>query len=228
MKDVFRNISVTPQHQQLLGFRWKGKFYKKTCLLFGLTTASFIFNLFVEPLYWLITLFLQWVLCYYLDNFMAIFKAREAMQEKITVKKKAYIQLTDLLDISQNISKDAQGTVVGVFGIVVNTSCFTARLPKEKLDKIIRAIAKVFSQKSVSFINIQSLVGFLQFCLQAVRLGRIFMGKLQDFINHFPRAGPRTMLRRILAWVREDLEQQNKLLPAYNDVLFFDTTKMKM
>ncbi len=64
------------------------------------------------------------------------------MQEKMTVEKKAYIQLTDLLGISQNNSKDAQGTVVVVFGIEVDTSYFIVRLPKKKLDKATRATAK--------------------------------------------------------------------------------------
>ncbi len=121
------------------------------------------------------------------------------MQEKMIAEKKAYIQLMDLLGVPRNDSKDAQGAAVVVFGIEVDTSCFTAHLPKEKLNKATRATAKVLSQKSVSFINMQSLMGFLSFCSQAVRLGRVFMRRLWDFINHFSRAGPRTTLRRIPA-----------------------------
>ncbi len=94
---------------------------------------------------------------------------------------------------------------------------------EEKLKKAIRATLKVLSQKAISFIDIQSLVGFLSFCSQAVRLGRLFMRRLSDFINHHPRGGPKSTLRRIPAWVREDLEWWNKLLPKYNGVLFFDT-----
>lgn len=139
------------------------------------------------------------MLCHYLDNFVAIFKAREVTQEKMTAEKKAYIQLTNLLGVPQNNSKDAQGTTVVVFGIEVDTSCFRARLPKEKLDKVTKATAKVLSQKLVNFIDIQSLVGFLSFCSQAVRLGCVFMRRLWDFINDFPRTGPRTILRRIPA-----------------------------
>lgn len=51
VKDAFRNVPVAPQHQWLLGFRWGGNFYKETCLLFGLATAPFIFNLFAEALH---------------------------------------------------------------------------------------------------------------------------------------------------------------------------------
>ncbi len=66
-------------------------------------------------------------------------------------------------------------------------------------------------------------MGFLSFCSQAVRLGRVFMRRLWDFTNHYPRDGTRSYLRRIPVWVREDLEWWNKLLPTYNRVLFFDT-----
>lgn len=74
---------------------------------------------------------------------MAIFKTKEAMQQKMTVEKNVYIQLTDLLDVLRNDSKDAQRIAVIVFGIEINISYFTTRLLKEKLDKTIKAIAKV-------------------------------------------------------------------------------------
>lgn len=81
-----------------------------------------------------------------------------------------------------------------IFGIKVDTSYFIVRLPKKKLDKTTRVTAKVLNQKLVSFIVMQSLVEFLSFCLQAVRLGRVFMKRLWDFINYFSRAEPRTIL----------------------------------
>lgn len=107
--------------------------------------------------------------------------------------------------------------------IKIDTSTFIARLPAEKLDKAVKATAKILAEKSVSLLEIQSLVGFLSFCSQAVRLGRVFMRRLWDFVNQFPRAGSKVMRRRIPVWVREDLEWWNDLLPSYNRVLFFDT-----
>ncbi len=88
---------------------------------------------------------------------------------------KAYIWLTDLLGMPQNDWKDRERTVVEVFGIEVDTSKFTARPPKGKLEKTKNTTSKILGQKSVSFIDIQSLVGFLWFCSQAVRLGCVFM-----------------------------------------------------
>lgn len=59
VKDAFGNVPVAPQHQWLLDFRWTNKFYKETCLSFGLVTALFIFNLFEEGLHWILASYLR-------------------------------------------------------------------------------------------------------------------------------------------------------------------------
>ncbi len=222
VKDVFRNVPVTFQHRCLLGFRWEGRYYKKTCLSFGLAIALFIFNLFAEALHWIIASFFRWVLCHYLDDFVAIFRS-DTSPGRLVAEANAYIWLTNLLGLLRNDFKNCQGKVVTVFGIEVDTSSFTVRLPKDKLEKAILALLKVMSQKTVSYIDIRSLFGFFSFYFQAVRLGCVFMKKLWDFINHYPRDAMRSTLRRIPVWLREDLEWWNKLLPTYNGVLFFDT-----
>lgn len=71
----------------------------------------------------------------------------------MTAENKAYVQLTHLLGVPRNNSKNAQGTAIVVFGIEIDISCFTAQIPKEKLEKATRATAKVLGRKSVSFID---------------------------------------------------------------------------
>ena len=75
VKDASRNVPVAPQHEWLLGFKWRNKHYKETCLSFGLSTAPFIFNLFGEGLHWILVSYLRWILVHYLDDFIAIFTA---------------------------------------------------------------------------------------------------------------------------------------------------------
>lgn len=84
-----------------------------------------------------------------------------------------------MLGIPRNDSKDKEGTQLSVFSIEVDT---IARLPAEKLEKAIKATEKVLANQSVAFLDIQSRVSFLSFCSQ-VRLGRVFMRRLWDFIN---------------------------------------------
>ena len=145
------------------------------------------------------------MLCHYLDKFVAIFRS-ETSPERLVAKANTYIWLTDLLGLLQNDSKDCQGTVVKIVRMEVDTSSSTARLPRDKLEKAILVSSKVLSQKAVSYINIQSLIGFLCFCSQAVGLGHMFMRRLWDFISHYPCDATRSTLKRIPVWVREDLE----------------------
>lgn len=78
MKHAFRNMLVALHHQWLLGFIWKKRYYKEIYLLFGLTTALFIFKFFGKSLHWILVFFLYWVLVHYLDNFVAVFIAAQA------------------------------------------------------------------------------------------------------------------------------------------------------
>lgn len=51
----------------------------------------------------------------------------------------------------------------------------------------------------------------------------VFMRRLWDFVNHFPRDASKITRRKIPSWVHEDPERWSRLLPAYNMVLFLDS-----
>ncbi len=119
----------------------------------GEVSTEVIFNLFAEALHWIIASFLRWLLFHYLDNFVAISRSVTS-PERLVAEANAYIWLTDLLGLSQNNSKDCKVTMVSVFGMEVDTSSFTTRLPRDKLGKAILALSKVLSQKAVSYIDI--------------------------------------------------------------------------
>lgn len=106
------------------------------------------------------------------------------------------MQQTDLLGMLRNNSKDSHRALVVVFGIEINISYFIAHLYHEKLEKLARTTTKILRQKSISFVNIQSLVRFLFFYLQVVRFSRVFMKKLSDFINYFSQVGLRIILKK--------------------------------
>ncbi len=188
---------------------------------FGLSTAPFIFNFFGKGLHWILASYLCWILVHYLDNFVSVFSASQVKQ--IRQARNAYNWVIDLLGIPRNDSKDAEETQVIVFGIEIDIRKFTAKLPDEKLEKAVKVTSKVLAKQSVTFLDIQSLVGFLSFCSHAVNLERVFMQRLWDFVNEYPRVATKLTWRKIPGWVREDLEWWNDLLPVYNEVFFFDT-----
>ena len=58
----------------LLGFKWKGKYYYPVILMFGRKSAPYISNLFAEALHWIIECHLPASIRHYLDDFLPIFK----------------------------------------------------------------------------------------------------------------------------------------------------------
>ncbi len=224
MKDAFQNIPLVPHIRWLFGFSWEDIFYVEKCLSFGLCTAPYLFNLFAEALHWMMVSYLHWSLvCHYLDDFIYVMPASEVSSVKLHLHIQAYDELMVLLGIPNNGSKEKQGTVVIVFGIEINTVNFIARLPSEKLEKYGKQQA-ILGSASISLLDIRSLIGDLSFCAKAVRLGRIFMRKLWDFLKAYPSHLSRTAKRCIPAEIREDLLWWNRLLPDFNGVLFFDET----
>lgn len=88
---------------------------------------------------------------------------------------KVYIWLIDLIHIQRNKLKDCKRTIIIVFEIKVNTSNFSVRLSKKKINKTIKVIEKILKKKSISFTNMQLLVRFLLFWSQVIRLKQVFM-----------------------------------------------------
>jgi hypothetical protein len=221
IKEAFRNIPLAPQNQWLLGFSWKGQFYKETCLSFGLSTAPFIFNLFAEGFHWILQSRLRWKLLeHYLDDFILIIPPHDL--DATDTRTHEYIQLTDLLGVPRNDSKDCQGTIATIFGLEVDTAKSHLRLPQEKLDKAKDLTSKALQAQSISARQAYELAGFLTFCAPAVQLGRVFMRRLWSFVASFPYQGSQFQKRRIPALVYQDIQWWNTLVEAHNGTLFFD------
>ena len=106
--------------------------------------------------------------------------------------------------------------------IPTDTNLFIARLPREMLERAIKITTKALLQKSLSLHEARSLSGFLTFCTRVVRLGRVFMKNIWDFIASYPPHLALQGIRRIPISVVHDLEWWNKLLPTHNGMLFFD------
>jgi hypothetical protein len=217
---AFRNIAVSPQDQWLLGFRWKGVFYKECCLPFGLRTAPFLFNLFAEALQWILQSWLGWTLvCHYLDDIIHVFSVCEAhLQES---KALDYTTITNLLGVPRNNDKDAIGQVVTVFGYELDTLLFEMRIPLEKLLAITQLINNALQKRAMTLLEVQTLAGYLSWVAPAIQLGWVFCRKLWDFQGQFT-AGRSQQHLTIPSLVRSDLEWWSTCIETHNGTRFFD------
>lgn len=65
-----------------------------------------------------------------------------------------------------------------MFGIEVDTVRYQVRLPRDKLDQVKSEIKKVQNKKSATLLELQSLIGMLNFAYNVVLPGHDFLIRL--------------------------------------------------
>lgn len=122
---------------------------------FGLSTLTYIFNLFGEAFHWMLIFYLHWSESkHYLDDFIHIVKVLLATPSYLKAHEDSYRHLTNCLRIPRQEIKDCCGTIIPVFGIEIDTNLFIACISSEKLEKADKATVQVLFQKSVTLHNI--------------------------------------------------------------------------
>ena len=218
IKEAFRNIPVAIPDQWLLGFYWNDTYYCERALSFGLRTAPMLFNLFAEAFHWILLRVLRYPrLNHYLDDFVFILSQHEAPSLQQLVA--GYRSLTDFLGIPRKDSKDVCSTTATVLGVEVDTVKMEARLPPEKIAKVLKHTREALKKGTMNRHEAESLAGLLSFCARVVRLGRTFTQSLFSFIAKHPGHYRQAKLNRDL---EADLKWWNELLPQFNGVRLLD------
>jgi hypothetical protein len=206
IQDAFRIIPIAVFQQWLLGFQVNGKYYQETCLLFGLSTSPFLFNLFSEAFHWILESKLGWFnFHHYLDDFIRVIKASPHIPAILHALNEDYIKIIDDLGIPRNDAKDHEGQVAELLGIEHDITTFEARLPPAKLAKAILLTSQALTRRLLTLLETQSLTGFLSFCAKVVRLGRTFLRNIWDFLASFSTSVTRACRRSLPKRVKIDL-----------------------
>lgn len=77
-------------------------------LSFGLRTASHIFNLFAEILYWILEILHEWNIIHYLDDFLFVFP----LDIDIAPLSAEFDRILSRFDLSKAAEKDSNGYII--------------------------------------------------------------------------------------------------------------------
>ena len=121
---------------------------------------------------------LVWGLIFhYLDDFFAVFKRFQEAQQFGT----EFDNVCTDLGVGVNGDKKQLGCIVDFLGLEFDTVKMEARLPKDKLEKAIKEVAKLLEKRSsTTHEELQSLIGFLSFAAKVIYPGRAFLRQLYD------------------------------------------------
>ena len=215
LKEAFHHIPVAPSQWHLLGFHWQSQFYHSVVLTFGLRSAPYIFNLFAEGLHWIIRRHIPRDIRHYLDDFLPIFQPRTTLP--VANAAISWCQsLGEQLGLNFQHEKTVMPcTCLEFLGLEIDTVSMEARLPDEKLGYLREILDSAIVLDSMSLMQVQELVGFLQFASQVIPHSRAFIRRLIDFSMTF--ASPFTR-RRVPAYARADIHWWRSFAHAWNGI----------
>jgi hypothetical protein len=115
--------------------------------------------------------------------------------------------------------KSIPGTTADFGGIETDTFGLEAKPPPPppaKLPKATELQQHARKKGKVSLHELQSIIGFLSWCSQVVRLGRRFLRRLYDATSCYPQNG--NQRRRLTADMKTDLRRWQRFLPVLNGI----------
>jgi hypothetical protein len=215
LKDAFRHIPVRAADWHLLGFHWGYKFFYLLVLAFGLKNAPYIFNLFAEALHWIIQRHIPAALRHYLDDFLLIFPTN-------TQNSLADAAVEWVMGLGKELGLNFQDTKtvwpctrLEFLGLELDSTTMEARLPIDKLIWLQDLLHSWSAKRTCTLLELQELLGFLQFTSQVIPLSRSFLRRLFDFSSKF--SSPFTR-RHIPSSARADLRWWLAFSSTWNGV----------
>lgn len=204
LEDAFRQIPVSPDDWELLGFTWARALWHEVTLTFGVASAPYIFNLFAEALHWIIARHVPADLQHYLDDFLLAFPP--GTPPPLASAALAWVQALGLeLGLAfQPAKTEGPCTSITFLGLELDSIAMEARLPADKLSFLRALLSDWVDRPSASLRDTQSLIGYLMFCSQVIPHSRTFLRRLLDFSSSFRSSAP-TVRRRLPPAARADL-----------------------
>jgi hypothetical protein len=222
LADAFRHIPVSPQDWWLLGFRWEDTWWYDKFLPFGLRTSPFIFDLFSRGLKWILQHELGWTaVLHYLDDFLAVLAPHlDAAQYAAD-----FDSLCTDLGFTVKHKKSYAGTRTDFLGLEIDTAAMEARLPSEKHAKALLLVRTYLRRRSITLLELQSLIGFLSFAAKVVPLGRPFLRRLYNALSCYSASPHHPRARRITPQMKEDLRWWLAFLPQWSGISIIRPTR---
>ncbi|XP_077977132.1 uncharacterized protein LOC144432735 [Glandiceps talaboti] len=178
IRSAFRIIPVSPKVQHLLGLSWEGKFYYDRCLPMGCSASCQIFESFSTAMEWIsLHKYGAMVVIHILDDFLFLADTHHKCLSDLT----NFLSLSSDLGVPIAHEKTAgPSTCLTFAGIDLGTIAMEAMLPYDKLRKCCTLIDNFLSRKSVKLVELQSLIGTLNFACRVIVPGRPFLRRLID------------------------------------------------
>ncbi|XP_072254199.1 uncharacterized protein [Pyxicephalus adspersus] len=212
VESAFRLLPVHPESFWLLGCCWEGAFYVDKCLPMGCSISCSLFEMFSS--------FLEWVvkevsgvqsIIHYLDDFLCVGPSGSSVCANL---------LGTLEHVAGQFGVPLAGdktvgpvTELAFLGILLDSVHMECRLPEDKLEALKGEVRRACCLEKIRLVELQSLLGKLNFACRIMPMGRIFSRRLAAATAGIKRPEHFVRLTKVL---RQDLGVWRQFLEQYN------------
>ena len=184
LKSAFCIMPIHPDDWNLLGIYWQSRYYVDLYLPFGLRSSPFLFNQISEALQWILkhNYGLGHVL-HILDDFFITESSKLACLENFSTLLKVFTSLRVPIVAAKTLGPSQ---VLEFMGIVLDSTRMEARLPEDKLARISKLLDSFSAHRAARLVDLQSLIGTLQFACKVVVPGRTFLQRMINLTRGVP------------------------------------------
>ena len=184
LRSAFRLIPIHPDDWNLLGIYWQSQFYVDMYLPFGLRSAPFLFNQLSDGLEWILknNYSIQRVI-HILDDFFIAERNKLDCLTSFSTLLKVFMSLMAPVVASKTIGPSRE---IEFMGIILDSVRMEARLPQDKLIRINQLLNSFKNRRSARLVELQSLIGTLQFACKVVVPGRTFLQRAINLTRGVP------------------------------------------
>ena len=216
LKNAFRLLPVCLEDIELLGFTFQGLYYVDKCLPFGCSISCSLFEKFATFLEFCIRGRMRsGRLLHYLDDFLGGDRSENLCRAIMHTFQNCVGELN--VPLAEEKSEGPSEIIV-FLGLELDSTLMVIRIPKAKVEEVVKKIQGVLSSKKTTLREMQSLIGMLNFCCRAVVAGRPFCRRLINSICGLSQPHHRL---RITSEIRLDLEMWLEFFRNYNGVSAF-------
>ena len=180
--DILEDFRLVPVHSSeyhLLGFKWQNLFYYDAALPMGASASCQLFECFSTALQWILnTKFEINGMSHLLDDFFFVGKAGT---NECSIALNTFLALAEKLGVPIKDEKtQTPTTCITIYGIEIDSQSMIARLPQDKIEKVLGLLTKFKVKRKVTLRELQSLLGLLNFACSVIVPGRAFLRRLFD------------------------------------------------
>ena len=181
---------------------------------FGLSRAPNIFNRGADLLEWVFSD--EDDIQHYYDDFLNV---GPPGSDQCQLAQDTCLAVCDYLGVHVEHSKTISATTsLKYLSFILDSEQLEIRLPKEKQDKVLRALSAWSNKRAGSKRDLFSLIGLLQHCSQAIPLGRPFLRCLIDRAHSVEEFHH---LIHLSIWEKDDIRWWFHLISAWNGTSLF-------